>query len=84
MLFSFAYFTIALTLGSSALGAAIPPASLTSSPGPIRRYPEAAPTNVNGALWKNNVHDRVYSPGDAPAVTLLPQRNSSNHDEPRT
>ncbi|KAG1856411.1 hypothetical protein F4604DRAFT_1797995 [Suillus subluteus] len=70
MFTSLARFTIYLALSSSVLGAAIPAATVTTSTAAATstysadsQYREAS-----GALWKNNVHDKVYS-SEAPTTT---------------
>lgn len=49
-----------LALASSVLGAAIPTATVTTM---------STTGKTSGNLWKNNVHDKVYS-SEAPAATL--------------
>lgn len=60
MLTSLARFTVYLALASSVLGAAIPAATVIIT---------STEATTSGALWKNNVHDKVYS-SEAPAAIL--------------
>lgn len=68
MLTSFARFTVYLALASSVLGAAIPAATVTAM---------STEATTSGTLWKNNVHDKVYS-SEAPAAILTTEGNISN------
>jgi hypothetical protein len=60
MLNSLAHFAVYLALASSVLGAAIPAATVTAM---------ATRETSSGTLWKNNVHDKVYS-SEAPTSTV--------------
>ncbi|KAG2337775.1 hypothetical protein BDR05DRAFT_1001338 [Suillus weaverae] len=77
MLTSFARFTVYLALASSVLGAAIPAATVTamSTAAATSTY-SADPHHKGplGALWRNSVHDKVYS-SEAPAATPTTEGN---------
>ncbi|KAG1745566.1 hypothetical protein EDD22DRAFT_283681 [Suillus occidentalis] len=60
MLTSLTHFTVYLALASSVLGATIPAATVTAM---------SIEATTSGTLWKNNVHDKVYS-SEAPAAIL--------------
>ncbi|KAG2096106.1 uncharacterized protein F5147DRAFT_778471 [Suillus discolor] len=60
MLTSFTRFTVALALTFSVFGAAIPAATVTAD--------TTSTVTPVGALWKNNVHERVTA---APAQTAI-------------
>ncbi|KAG0692269.1 hypothetical protein DFH29DRAFT_1008979 [Suillus ampliporus] len=62
MLTSLARFTVALALASSVLGAAIPTATMTTA-----AFAELDSKGPGGALWKNKVHQNIYS-SEAPAA----------------
>lgn len=72
MLFSFARFTVALTLTCSVLGAAIPITTVISSTATAAASetlkPHPTSNEYTGALWKNNVHEKVYPSATSPAT----------------
>lgn len=71
MLTSLARFTVSLALASSVLGAAIPTATVTTMTTAAATSTTSAELHYKGligALWKNNVHDKVYS-SETPAAT---------------
>ncbi|KAG1744063.1 uncharacterized protein EDB91DRAFT_209681 [Suillus paluster] len=64
-------FAIALALALSVLGAVIPATTVTAMPLATTTAPVSAKPHykqLDGALWKNNVHEKIYS-SEAPAVT---------------
>ncbi|KAG2072782.1 hypothetical protein BDR04DRAFT_1141476 [Suillus decipiens] len=70
MLTSLTHFTLYLVLSSSVLGAAIPAIAVTtaSTAAATSAYSvNPRDKEATGALWKNNIHDKVYS-SEAPAV----------------
>lgn len=64
MLTSFTRFTVALALTFSVFGAAIPVTTVTSD----TTAASSARSTPVGALWKNNVHEKVTA---APAQTAI-------------
>lgn len=64
MLTSLTHFTVYLALSSSILGAAIPATAVTTAfTATVTSAYSVDPRDneVTGALWKNNVHNKVYS-----------------------
>ncbi|KAG2362645.1 hypothetical protein BDR07DRAFT_1376386 [Suillus spraguei] len=83
MLSSLARFTVALALTSSVLGAAIPVARVpTDTTNTTATTSDLNPSVHPGALWKNNVHDKISeAPGTIAGVSsgrLAPSRRSGN------
>jgi hypothetical protein len=73
MLTSLTRFTVYFALSLSVLGAPIPAPSVSTA---VATSTDARFNEASGALWKNNVHDKVYS-SEAPATTSTIEGNLS-------
>lgn len=72
MFTSLARVTIYLALSSSVLGAAIPAATVTTSTAAATStYSAEYYKEATGALWKNNVHDKVHSSATTPTTEAV-------------
>jgi hypothetical protein len=75
MLTSLARFTVALVLASSVLGAAIPARANDDTTAAATSSALNTEGTASGALWKNNVHDKISEP---PVTTAIAEGDFSN------
>ncbi|KAG1808369.1 uncharacterized protein BJ212DRAFT_1484998 [Suillus subaureus] len=70
---SLARFVVYLALSSSVLGAAIPATVTTTSTAAATSTHSTEPyyKEATGALWKNNVHDKVHLPATTAITEVL-------------